>query len=85
MRKSISGSLAVVCVVLSITVAYLIEERRFYHALAKERSSASYNYSGMLATCLNGKPLYDKLSGQALFTEKAIAVDLTPIRKKNAR
>ncbi len=81
MRSSITGSLAITCLALILSVAYLLEERREYKRLSEKHFKSSANYSGMLASCLNGRPLYDKLSGHALFTEKAISVDVTPIGK----
>ena len=85
MRRFITESLVIVCFGFSMLTATLWEERNQYKLELEMASSSVGNYSGMLATCLNGKPLYDRLSGKALFTEPAITVDVKPIRKKNER
>ena len=79
MRKSITTSLGITCLVLTITVGVLLEDKRLSMLEAEKYKTSSGNYSGMLATCLNGKPLYDHISGHALFTERAISINVTPI------
>ena len=85
MRKSITTSLGITCLALTAIVGVLLEDKRLATLEAEKYKASSGNYSGMLAACLNGKPLYDRLSGHALFTEKAVSVDLIPIRSKNGR
>ena len=79
MRKSITTSLGITCLVLTIIVGVLLEDKRLSMLEAEKYKASSGNYSGMLATCLNGKPLYDHISGHALFTERAISINVTPI------
>ena len=85
MRRFVTEALGVVCVVLIFITANLIEDRRQYRLELEMESESRNNYSGMLAACLNGAPLYDSLSGKALFTERAISVDVRPIRGSNGR
>lgn len=85
MRRFVTEALGVVCLVFVFITANLVEERNQYKLELEMESTSKQNYSGMLAACLNGRPLYDSLSKKALFTEKAVSVDLTPIRSKNGR
>ena len=79
MRKSITTSLGITCLALTVVVSVLLEDKRLATIEAAKYKASSSNYSGMLASCLNGKPLYDRISGNALFTERAISISVRPI------
>ena len=79
MRKSITTSLGITCLTLTVIVGVLLEDKRLATLEAEKYKASSGNYSGMLASCLNGKPLYDRISGNALFTEHAISINVKPI------
>ena len=81
MRKSITTSLGITCLALTVIVGVLLEDKRLATLEAEKYKASSGSYSGMLAACLNGKPLYDRLSAHALFTERAISINVKPIGK----
>jgi hypothetical protein len=66
--------LAVIAMVLSII--FLVLNIWELHDKYNRASQSAFNYSSNLAACLNGQTLYDRKSGIALFTERAIAIDV---------
>ena len=78
--------LGVLTLLMSMTTGFLW----YFHNIQKEKlqenherlssvEQSAFNYSGLLASCLNGETLFDKSKHIAFFTSKATEVDLTPI------
>lgn len=66
--------LTLICSVFSIF--YHKELIRKEVLRTEQQIKSTFNYSGLLARCLNGETLFDKNSNTALFTEKATAVKI---------
>lgn len=67
---------------LTYMVMHLWEQNIQLKESAKTHEKASYKYSYLLASCMNGGTLYDKESNTAFFTSKAIAIKMTSIFDK---
>ena len=67
---------------LGYLVLHLWEQNAQLRDNAKTHEKMSFNYSYMLASCMNGGTLYDKKSNTAFFTSKATAIKMTSIFDK---